>query len=64
MIDCIWLCSSGWVETKCDPSEDHHHSIIAKGRPIDKCMFNYLDQYYKEEFDAIRNQDIQVLHWR
>jgi len=27
-------------------------------------MFNYLDLNYKEEFEAIRNQDIQILHWR
>ena len=22
VLDCIWLCSSGWVENKCDKSDD------------------------------------------
>jgi hypothetical protein len=74
MIDCMWLCSSGWVENTCDDSHDHDHKkkvslikedshqhkhyVVAKGRPIDKCMFNYLEKNYYEEFLAIREQEI------
>ena len=61
VIDCIWLCSSGWVENKYLQSDEREatntsmHSqsseIIPKGRPIDKSMFKYLDRYYKNEFE-------------